>query len=174
MKTVSPTESRDRQQAGALLIDVRTAMEFAAIHASGAVHLELDAIQNGATPTVADPSQEVLVICKSGGRSARAASLLAETIPNPVFSVDGGTDRWVSEALPHEKAEKQPISLERQVRIAAGLIVLVGAILAASVSSAFIVLPAFVGAGLVFAGVTDWCGMALLLSKASWNRVKAD
>ena len=86
-----------------------------------------------------------------------------------MVNVDGGTNAWVEAGLPVERG-KQTISLERQVRIAAGLLVLTGAALAFFVHPYLIGLSAFVGAGLVFAGVTDTCGMGLLLARMPWNR----
>jgi hypothetical protein len=72
--------------------------------------------------------------------------------------------------LPVERSGRKVVSLERQVRIAAGTIVLVGVILAAFVNPAFVWLSGFVGAGLVFSGVTNFCGMGLVLARAPWNR----
>jgi hypothetical protein len=62
------------------------------------------------------------------------------------------------------------MSLERQVRIAAGSLVLLGVALGAFVSQWLYGLSAFVGAGLVFAGLTDTCGMGMLLARMPWNR----
>ena len=86
-----------------------------------------------------------------------------------VISVDGGTDACIADGLTIERGKKA-ISLERQVRIVAGSMVLVGAVLALTVHPYWAALPAFVGAGLVFAGVTDTCGMGMLLMKMPWNR----
>ena len=87
-----------------------------------------------------------------------------------IVVVEGGTEAWVDSGLPVVRGKKA-VSLERQVRIAAGALVLIGSILTL-VNSYFLVLPAFVGAGLVFAGVTDTCGMGMLLAKMPWNQVK--
>ena len=84
--------------------------------------------------------------------------------------VEGGTQAWVAAGLPVVKGSKSAISIERQVRIGAGILVLTGVILGSLIHPAFFGLSAFIGAGLVFAGVTNWCGMGLLLAKAPWNR----
>ena len=84
--------------------------------------------------------------------------------------MEGGTQAWVAAGLPAVKGSKSAISIERQVRIGAGILVLTGIILGFLFHPAFFALSAFIGAGLVFAGVTDWCGMGLLLAKAPWNR----
>ncbi len=110
----------------------------------------------------------VYVLCKKGPRAFRAANALVEAGCENVYVVEGGID-----ALEHTDAEIKRgggISLERQVRIAAGALVLTGVILGAAVSGWFYLLSAFVGAGLIFAGITDWCGMAMALAKAPWNR----
>ena len=83
--------------------------------------------------------------------------------------IAGGTKAWIDAGLPVTRSEVQVISLERQVRIAAGSLVLVGAVLGWLVHPGFFGLSAFVGAGLVFAGITDFCGMGLLLARLPWN-----
>lgn len=87
-----------------------------------------------------------------------------------IHVVEGGTQGWVAAGLPVVSLGKKSISIERQVRIGAGILVLLGIVLGFMVHPGFFVLSGFIGAGLVFAGVTDWCGMALLLARAPWNR----
>ena len=82
----------------------------------------------------------------------------------------GGVAAWKAAGLPVEKDEHAPWSLERQVRVVAGALVVTGVVLGFWIHPGFFGLSAFVGAGLVFAGITDWCGMGLLLAKAPWNR----
>ncbi|MBO0696981.1 MAG: DUF2892 domain-containing protein, partial [Zavarzinella sp.] len=94
--------------------------------------------------------------------------LLAAGCPD-VMNVEGGTAAWAAAGLPVVRGRKA-VSLERQVRIAAGLLVVLGAVLGWLVHPAFVGLSAFVGAGLVFAGVTDTCGMGMLLARMPWNR----
>jgi rhodanese-related sulfurtransferase len=84
--------------------------------------------------------------------------------------VEGGTLGWAEAGLPVNRGETKVISLERQVRIAAGALVLGGVLLARFLDPAFIWLSGFIGAGLVFAGITDWCGMGMLIAKAPWNQ----
>jgi len=110
------------------------------------------------------------VICQSGGRATQACQQLADAGVGPVFCIEGGTAAWERAGLPVERGPGKVISLERQVRIGAGSLVLIGALLAWAVHPLFIFLPAFVGAGLIFAGVTDYCGMGILLGKMPWNR----
>ncbi|MEJ0000114.1 MAG: DUF2892 domain-containing protein [Verrucomicrobiota bacterium] len=81
----------------------------------------------------------------------------------------GGTQGWIDAGLQVDRGERTTIGLERQVRISAGSLVLLGFLLGWLVHPYFLALSVFVGAGLVFSGITDWCGMGLLLMKAPWN-----
>lgn len=148
------------------LIDVRTGMEFAQVRAVGTTHAPLDSFDPAKLPCA--PGTTPVLLCKSGGRATKAANKLAEHGVNCIV-VEGGTDAWVAAGLPVIR-ERGGMSLERQVRIAAGSLVLVGVALAWFAHPYFIGLSAFVGAGLVFAGVTDTCGMGLMLAKMPWNK----
>lgn len=109
----------------------------------------------------------LFLICQSGTRSKTACQKLADL--GNIATVEGGTQAWIDNGLP--VVEGEPVmSLERQVRIAAGSLVVLGTILGVTISPWFLGLSGFVGAGLVFAGVTDTCGMAILLSKCPWNQ----
>jgi len=112
----------------------------------------------------------VYVICYRGTRAAKACEHLQNAGLQNVYSIEGGTAAWEAHGLPVERGTSGIISLERQVRIAAGSLVLAGTLLAWLVHPAFLGIAAFVGAGLVFAGATDFCGMAMLLAKMPWNR----
>lgn len=172
VKTIPATEvSRLKASGTAIgLIDVRTPGEFASVHAQGAINVPLDRISADAVRrVVGDAGGPIFVICKSGARAAKACDALLNQGVGEVISVEGGTDAWVAAGLPVVRS-KGVISLERQVRIGAGLLVLVGTLLGAFVHPGFLALSGFVGAGLTVAGVTDWCGMALLLGKAPWNQ----
>ena len=154
------------------IIDVRTPAEFAEVHAQGARLVPLD----GLDPTTVMSAPEraadapLYVICKSGGRAANAcAKFAAAGFPN-VFSIEGGTAAWERAGLPVVRGTRRVIGLERQVRIAAGTLVLLGAALGWLVHPLFHGVSALIGAGLVFAGISDWCGMGLLLAKMPWNR----
>lgn len=171
--TIQPGEVAAKMNAGegVTLIDVRTPLEFSEVHAKAARNVPLDRLDVKAVAQQhGSNAAPIYVICKSGKRAAKACdAFLAAGIAN-VINVEGGTDAWVAAGLPVERSGKKVISLERQVRIAAGLLVLTGAILAMTVHPYFVGLCAFIGAGLTFAGITDFCGMGLLLAKAPWNR----
>ncbi len=175
-QTITPTELHElyRQGNPINLIDVRTPVEFRAVHATPARNVPLDAITAAVSPNGNTESDEpVYLICRSGGRSSKACEQLIKHGYANVISVDGGTDAWDQSGLPVTRG-KATISLERQVRIVAGLLVLTGAILGYFVHPYFIGLSAFVGAGLTFAGITDTCGMAMMLAKMPWNQVKGE
>ena len=156
------------------LLDVRTPAEFARVHATGAVLIPLDELTRERASTLACSADEPLyVLCHSGTRAGKACEQLEAMQIGPAYRVDGGTAAWEAAGLPVTKGTSKVISLERQVRIAAGSFVLVGLLLAWLVHPAFLGLSGFVGAGLVFAGVTDFCGMGLLLARCPWNRATA-
>jgi rhodanese-related sulfurtransferase len=170
MTTISPSQVVSEFGSGkqVALIDVRTPMEFSEVHAIRARNIPLDRLD--AAAVAGENGGGIYVICKSGGRATKACNALEAAGVANVFNVEGGTDAWIAAGLPVERSGRKVVSLERQVRIAAGTIVLVGVILAAFVNPAFVWLSGFVGAGLVFSGVTNFCGMGLVLARAPWNR----
>jgi rhodanese-related sulfurtransferase len=172
VRTISASECRRLLERGTMrLIDVRTPGEFNRAHATGAQSLPLDELDGERFANERNGSRDpIYVICQSGARSAKACERLQQAGVEPVFSIEGGTSAWEQAGLPIERGTSKVISLERQVRIAAGLLVLLGAALAWFVHPAFVGISAFIGAGLMFAGITNKCGMAMLLAKMRWNR----
>lgn len=172
--TISPQQLSQvvNSGSGVDLIDVRTPAEFREMHVTFARNLPLDQLdagrfvagRNGASPPL-------YVICRSGSRGKMACEKFLAAGYTNVMNVEGGTLAWEQAGLPVSRGKKT-ISLERQVRIAAGSLVLTGAILGVLVSPYWIALSAFVGAGLIFAGVTDTCGMGMLLARMPWNQVR--
>jgi rhodanese-related sulfurtransferase len=172
-KSVSPGELNRLITSGRKveLLDVRTPGEFESVHVPGARLIPLDELDAGAfLKQRGEADQPVYVLCQSGGRARKAIEKLQQAGFGGGVLVEGGTQAWIEAGLPVTRDAAGVISLERQVRIAAGSLVLTGVLLAYFVHPGFIALSAFVGAGLVFAGVTDWCGMGLLLSKLPWNQ----
>lgn len=151
------------------LIDVRSPAEFRAKHLSFAKNIPLDLLSAEKIAQERNPNDPLYVICHSGTRSAQASKLLTSSGFTQVLSIEGGMQACQQTNLPVESG-KQVMSLERQVRIAAGSLILVGGLLAYFVHPYAIGLSMFVGAGLVFAGVTDTCGMGLALARMPWNR----
>ena len=111
----------------------------------------------------------IYLLCGTGKRAEKAAEVISGQLSNDVYIIEGGISALKSAGANVLQGSGKMISLERQVRIAAGVIILIGTVLGALVSPVFYGLSAFVGAGLVFAGVTDTCGMAMLLAKMPWN-----
>jgi rhodanese-related sulfurtransferase len=171
--TIAPRELQALKSGGQPidLIDVRTPMEFREVHAEGACNVPLDSLDPAKVmASRGDRAQRPLyVICRSGGRAKQACEKFITAGFPGVVNVEGGTLAWVEAGLPVVRGKKA-VSLERQVRIAAGLLVLLGVVLGWLVHPACAGLSAFVGIGLIFAGVTDRCGMGLLLARMPWNR----
>jgi rhodanese-related sulfurtransferase len=173
MKSITPVELQTilTTQPSLPLIDVRTQVEFAEVHVPQARNIPLDELKPGSLQLQKD--QLVYLLCRSGQRATKAADKLAKEGFSQPIVVEGGTLAWIEANLPLTRGKTRVISLERQVRIAAGAIVLTGVLLARSVNFNFIWLSGFVGAGLIFAGITDFCGMGLLLAKLPWNKNKS-
>lgn len=172
VSTISPKQLHDLVASGAPveLIDVRTPVEYREVHVTFARNLPLDQLDAGQLAAGRN-GEPLYVICRSGNRAKQACDKLLSAGYTNVVNVEGGTQAWEQAGLPVVRGKKA-ISLERQVRIAAGSLVLIGSLLGAFVHPAWIGLAAFVGAGLVFAGITDTCGMGMLLARAPWNQVR--
>ena len=174
MTTITPRQLHDRLLQGEKLhlLDVRTPAEHAEIHVPD-VHLapldRLDATQLASVNGFAK-NQPFYIFCRSGNRAKLAAQKLEKSGYEQCCVVEGGTLAWADAGLPVTRGTSKVISLERQVRIAAGAIVLTGVLLAQFVHPAFIWLSGFIGAGLIFAGLTDWCGMGMLIAMMPWNQ----
>ena len=176
IQTVMPDDVRLRREAGRRVdvIDVRTPAEFEQLHAEGARSVPLDALDVNALVREragAANGEPLYLICQSGARAARACEMFEAAGFTKVASIAGGTSAWERAGLPVVRGARRTISLERQVRIGAGSLVVLGVLLGWLVHPAFFALCAVIGAGLVFAGVTDWCGMGLMLARMPWNRV---
>lgn len=174
MVTINPSELAARIQAGEKidLIDVRTPAEFQAVHSVYANNLPLSDL-NAAEYLKSRPraDQPLYVICQSGTRGRKACEALQAAGCQNVINVEGGTTAWVAAGLPVVRG-RQVISLERQVRITAGSLIVASVLAGWFVHPYWLGIAAFVGAGLMVAGVTDKCGMAMLLAHMPWNQVK--
>ena len=170
LPTIKPVEARRLLDDGALLIDIREADEHAREKIPGARHLPLSKLDEA--DLALHQGKPVIFHCKSGARTQanapRLAAKLGETCE--AFIVEGGLDSWRKAGLPVVSDRHQPLELQRQVQIGAGGLAVVGTLLGLLVSPWFFAVPAFVGAGLITAGVTGFCGMARILMRAPWNR----
>ncbi|MES2495266.1 MAG: rhodanese family protein [Pseudomonadota bacterium] len=164
--TLSPADARAAIDAGARLVDIRGADEHARERIPGALNLPIDRIGD----LICD-GRPVVFHCRSGMRTSAHAAQLADAARGaPAYILDGGIDAWRAAGHPTITDRSQPLEIMRQVQITAGSLVLVGVLLALFVAPGFLGLAAFVGAGLMFAGATGWCGMANLLRVMPWNR----
>jgi len=149
------------------VIDVREPVEYASGHIDGSLNIPLARIAQADLP--AGP---LVLVCQSGNRSGRALQMLqAQGHPHPLADLEGGLPSWEQAGLALRRLRRAPLPLMRQVQIAAGSLVLLGLILSSTVAPAWILLSWFVGAGLVFAGISGFCGMARLLAAMPWNRI---
>ena len=169
MKNFSVTEIFDSRKNSehVPLIDVRTPAEYGSVHAKGAVNHPMESLNVDRLPF--GKEDEIQVICQSGGRSMKVCQKLEAAGYSNVVNVEGGTSAWQASELPVVEGKKM-MSLERQVRIAAGSLIVIGAAIGQFVHPGGFGLSAFVGAGLVFAGVTDTCGMGMMIARMPWNR----
>jgi len=164
--SLTPAEAARMIDAGARLVDIRAADEHARERIPGATNLPLDRIED--LPCDQSP---VIFHCKSGMRTdANAARLSAAAAAAPAYLIGGGIDGWRRDGRPVLADKSQPLEIMRQVQIVAGILILTGVILGFLWSPAFFGLAGFVGAGLLMAGSTGWCGMAHLLGAMPWNR----
>jgi len=166
LPTISPRKAKDLIAQGAVLIDVREADEHARERIPAARHHALSRL-NGPIPIQAEA---VIFHCRSGNRTATHAAKLASAAPCEAYVLEGGIEAWKKEGLPVAQDRRQPIEIQRQVQITAGSLVALGVLLGTLVHPGFYALSGFVGAGLVFAGVSGTCAMARLLRLAPWNR----
>jgi rhodanese-related sulfurtransferase len=153
------------------LLDVRTPGEFAAAHVPGAKLIPLDDLDPAAfLKQCSTDNQPIYVLCQSGGRARKAIEKFRTAGFENCVLVEGGTQAWLDAGLPVVHSQSKTLPLMRQVQIVAGFVSASGAALALAISSWFAVIPLLVGCGLLFAGLTGFCGLALLLAKMPWNR----
>ena len=167
--TITPEQAQAALARGARLIDIRDADEYAREHIAQALSRPLAALGSQALP-----AGTLIFHCRTGMRTgANAAALEAAARGAECYVLEGGIDGWRTCGLATVVDRKQPLEIMRQVQLVAGTLILIGVLLGWLVHPGFFGLSAFVGAGLMFAGATGWCGMARLLRVMPWNRVSA-
>ena len=152
-----------------IVFDVREQAEYAREHVAGSQNIPLSRLT---VETVPQTTKNVILYCQSGNRSRRAAELFFAAGYYQVAHFAGGFTAWKGANLPYNENKKAPLPMMRQVQIVAGGLVLAGTLLSAFVSPWFLLLTGFVGSGLMFAGFTGFCGMAKILARLPYNRVK--
>ena len=150
------------------MLDVRTPAEFENAHISGAYNVPLDRLREHAQD-MRTALGTVVLICQSGRRAQQAEVLLQHAHMANVHVLEGGMQAWIASGFPVQRIRPR-VSLERQVRMVAGSVSAMGAIAALTVNAWFAMVPAAIGSGLTFAGITDTCAMGMLLAKLPYNR----
>ena len=165
---ITPVEARRRLASGsAILVDIREPMENAREAIPGA---RLQSLSTFDSSALGDPNAPVIIFhCQSGKRTCENAEQLLGYAPK-AYLLEGGLSAWKAAGYPTRIDRTKPIELQRQVQIAAGVLIVFGLLLSWLLSPLFLGVAAFVGMGLIFAGVSGWCGMARLLSLMPWNR----
>ncbi len=175
-RTVRATELGEAGPDDWLLVDVRTPGEFRGARIEGSLNAPLGDLAGQARALGERAGgRRIALVCRTGRRAEEARRVLAAGGVDAagLCVLEGGVEAWERAGLPLRRDADAGMSLERQVRIAAGSLVLVGLALGLLVHTGFLALTGFVGAGLVFAGLTDTCGMGMLLAKMPWNRAPA-
>ena len=165
LPTITPTEAKRLIAQGATLIDIRDKDEHAREHIPAARNHPL-----GTLSKVGAVKEPIIFHCRGGKRTADNADKLAQAANCEAYILEGGIEGWKQAGLPVVLDKSQPIEINRQVMIAAGSLVLIGVLLGAVVNPGFYALSGAIGVGLVFAGVSGFCGMAKLLALMPWNR----
>ena len=158
-----------REHPTARILDVRTPGEFEAEHIEGAYNVPLDTLAEHGPEIRAGVSDPVVLVCRSGQRARKAEATLKAAGMTNLHVLDGGMAAWSGAGLPVRRTAPR-MSLERQVRIAAGALAATGGFLALFVNPYFAAIPAFIGSGLVFAGITDSCAMGMCIARLPHNR----
>jgi len=173
LKTIRPEDAAALVREGAVMIDIRESDERAREYIPGTVHRPLSSIEKpGTLGSVAGGPRGNMVIfhCRAGMRTQANAGTLADAASCESYVLEGGIEAWKAAGLPVKVDRGQPIKIIRQVQIVAGRLVLLGVILGLTAHSFFFALSGTVGGGLIFAGISGFCGMARLLALMPWNR----
>lgn len=165
---LSPYELDEQRRSGRIsIVDVREPMEYVGGHIPGSRNIPLALLAEAPLP-----DGPLVLVCQSGARSERGVATLGRRgLAVGIADLEGGMLAWQAAQLPLEKRKGAPLPLMRQVQIVAGGLVLIGVLLSQFAAPGWIWLSGFVGAGLMFAGISGFCGMARLLAVMPWNRV---
>ncbi len=171
---MNTSELQERITQGSVeLLDVRTDLEFNQGHIAGARHIPLDQLESTPSFEQQYPEKLLCVICQSGKRAAKARQHLMEHFGISSQLLDGGMNAWVEAGGQTDRVGgTHYVNLMRQVQVVIGVLNLLGISLALTLSPWWLALPGVTSLGMMAAGFTGWCGLALLLAKMPWNRVK--
>ena len=165
----APTLKQWLDTGEAVLVDVREPAEYNAESIAGAKLLPLAGITKSALPNYA--CKKLVIHCRKGGRGGSACEKLLAEDPNlEIYNLDGGITAWADAGYPVQSSGKFFLALDRQVQLTIGLCVLIGSLLAYFVNPQFFLLTGFFGAGLTFAGLSGFCGLAMVIARMPWNQ----
>lgn len=170
---ISPAQAREWLASGeAVLIDVREPDEFKAEHIAHALSMPLGGVCESVRMLDLAPERKMIFQCLRGKRGEQACALVDKNnVPCAVYNIDGGIDAWKAAGLPVITSGAARLSVFRQVQIIVGSLVALMTLIGFSGAPWAFALAGLFGAALAFAGLTGWCGLAILLSKAPWNKV---
>jgi rhodanese-related sulfurtransferase len=175
-KRIHPIDLISQKNAGMCIVDVRTAAEVKASSLPDCVHIPLHELTTERLHAEINKHRkngaQIYLLCQSGQRAQIAADQLKGTLNAELYIVEGGMNAVQQSNIPLAPTTnvRAVISLERQVRIAAGFLVFSGVLLGMLVNPSFYFLAGFVGAGLLFAGITNTCAMGMLIARMPWNK----
>ncbi|MFZ4541468.1 MAG: rhodanese-like domain-containing protein [Rickettsiales bacterium] len=168
----APTLKSWLDKGEAVLVDVREPAEYEAAHIAGALLMPLARVSKNTLPGAA--GKKLVVHCKAGRRGGTACEKLLAEDPNlQIYNLEGGVDAWAQAGYAVQSSGKFFLPLDRQMQLTIGVGVLTGVILGYTLDSRFLLLSAVFGAGLMNAGITGWCGLAILMAKMPWNKGKS-
>ena len=173
-KRIHPLDLMTQKTTDTCIIDVRTAAEIESVSLADCLHIPLHEISPERVKAEIAKSgksgAKIYLLCQAGRRAELAADQLKDHVDGELYVIEGGMNAVKQAKIPVCESCRKTLPIDRQMRIAAGSLVLIGVALGTWFHPGFYALSAFVGGGLVFAGITDICPMMMLLTKAPWNR----
>lgn len=171
IKEISPEELERLRDGGCFLLDVREPLEHAEERVAGSHLIPLGELESRVDEI--ERAAPIVILCRSGRRGRQALKVLEANGVPEAMNLEGGLLAWKASGRPLERSTKRRLPLMQQVQIVIGLGVLTGVVLSELAHPQFIYLSGFFGAGLLFAGLSGWCGLAKLIAMMPWNRVAA-
>ena len=168
LEHVNAAQAREKVEQGAILVDVREPAEFNSAHIAGA---SLHPLGEVSAEAIAHYQKPIVIYCQKGMRGTKACEkILAENPSIDIVNLSGGIEAWSQAGFSTQKGESSGLSLDRQVQLTIGLLVLSFSILSTTLHPNFIYGAMFMGAGLIFAGISGFCSLTRVMAIAPWNK----
>lgn len=165
----SETLKKWLENSEAVVVDVREPAEHEAERISGANLVPLTTVCKKSLPEFSN--KKLVIHCRSGKRSQNACTKLLQEDPDlEIYNLEGGISAWAASGCEVKKSGKFFLPLDRQVQLTIGLGVFIGSLLGYFANPKFFLLSGFFGAGLIFAGLSGYCGLAVFMAKMPWNK----